>query len=156
MLVQIRASRGDAMTKIAHAGAAVGIYRGRIHVHACSPAPYDVAWDGAGDVELPHGVLRIEEAEGEGVDAQRLGSAALRVRSRHGGERFQVAANRPRRALKSILQDAGIPPWDRESLPLVMSGSDVVAVPGIGVDASWQAPKGARGIVLTWMPRVAS
>jgi tRNA(Ile)-lysidine synthase len=77
------------------------------------------------------------------------------VRSRLGGERMQTAANRPRRALKSILQDAGVPPWQRASLPIVTSGSEVVAVPGIGVDASWQAPKGARGIVLTFVPRAS-
>ena len=153
MLDQLRASRGDALTKIAHGGAEVGVYRGRVHVHARAPAPYDLAWDGSCDIALAHGVLRMKEAEGEGIDAQRIIGAALRVRSRQGGERFQVAANRPRRALKSILQDAGIPPWEREALPLVMSGSDVVAVPGIGVDAAWQAPEGARGIVLTWIPR---
>jgi len=153
MLDQLRASRGDAMTRFAHAGMEVGVYRGRIYVHACPPAPYDVPWDGACDVDLPHGVLRIAHAEGQGIDALRIRHAAFHVRSRGGGERFQVAANRPRRALKSILQDAGIPPWQREALPLVVCGDEVVAVPGIGVDASWQAPEGARGIVLTWMPR---
>jgi tRNA(Ile)-lysidine synthase len=152
MLDQLRASRGDAMTRIAHAGAEIGAYRGRVHVHPPAPGPYDIAWDGARDVELAHGILRIAGVEGAGIDEQRMRNTPLRVRSRQGGERFQIAANRPRRALKSILQDAGIPPWERASLPLVMSGSDVVAVPGVGVDAAWQAPKGARGIVLTWTP----
>ena len=91
--------------------------------------------------------------DGECIDAQRMRGATLRVHSRMGGERMQAAANRPRRALKSILQDAGVPPWQRASLPVVTSGSEVVAVPGIAVDASWQAPKGARGIVLTFVPR---
>ena len=66
---------------------------------------------------------------------------------------MQIAHNRPRRALKSILQDAGMPTWQRASLPLVTSGNEIVAVPGVGVDAAWQAPEGARGIVLRWMPR---
>jgi tRNA(Ile)-lysidine synthase len=153
MLAQLRATRGDAMTLLAHAGAELGVYRGRIHVHAPAPAPYDVAWDGEHDIDLAHGIVRATHAEGEGIDARRLASATLHARSRRGGERIQLAANRPRRALKSILQEAGVPPWLRASLPLVTSGSEVIAIPGIGVDAAWQAPKGARGIVLVWMPR---
>jgi tRNA(Ile)-lysidine synthase len=153
MHAQLRGARGDAMTRLAHAGIEIGVHGGRIHVHAPAPAPYELAWDGACDVELAHGVLRAVHADGQGIDAQRARGTALRIRSRRGGERFKVAANRPRRALKSILQDAGVPPWQRQSLPLVTSGSDVIAVPGIGVDPAWQASGGARGVVLTWVPR---
>ena len=153
MLAQLCVARGDAMTRFVHGEAEIGVYRGRVCVHRPAPPAYDVAWDGTRDVELPHGCLRIETGEGDGIDAQRLAGAALRVRSRVGGERMQTAKDRPRRALKSILQEAGVPPWQRASLPLVTSGNDVVAVPGIGVDASWHAPKGARGIVLRFVPR---
>ena len=153
MHAQLRVARGDAMTRMVHAGAEIGVFRGRVCVHPPAPAAYDMAWDGVRHVELPHGVLHVASCEGAGLDAQRIEGAPLRVRSRLGGERMQTAANRPRRALKSILQDAAVPPWQRASLPLVTSGDDVIAVPGIGVDASWQAPKGARGIVLTFVPR---
>jgi tRNA(Ile)-lysidine synthase len=156
MLAQLRGSRLDATTRLLHAGWEIGVYRGRIHVHAPGPAPFEVAWDGASDLELAHGVLRIARSDGDGIDAQRIAGAAMRIRSRRGGERFQLAGNRPRRALKSILQEAGVAPWERASLPRVMSGEEVVAVPGIGVDARWQAPAGARGIVLTWMPRASA
>lgn len=153
MLSQLRASRGDAMTRLAHAGSELGVFRGRVHVHAPPPAPYEVAWDGAAEIALPHGRLQVVEARDLGIDAQRLRGAQLFVRSRRGGERMQLAANRPRRALKSILQDAEVPPWQREALPLVTCGDVVVAVPSIGVDATWQAPEGARGVALTWTPK---
>ncbi len=153
MHAQLRVARVDAVTRLVHAGAEIGVYRGRVCIHAPAPQHFEVAWDGMEDVELPHGCLRIAACEGDGIDAQRIRGAALVVRSRLGGERMQTAANRPRRALKSILQDAGVPPWQRASLPIVTSGSEVVAVPGIAVDASWQAPKGARGIVMTFVPR---
>ena len=39
-------------------------------------------------------------------------------------------ANRPRRALKSILQEAGMPPWERAALPLVYCGDALAAVAG--------------------------
>ena len=65
---------------------------------------------------------------------------------------MQLAHDRPRRALKHILQEAGIPPWEREALPIVTADGAVVAIPGIGVDAGWQAAADARGVVLTWTP----
>ncbi len=152
MLAQLSDPRDDAAIRLGHAGAEIGVYRGRIHVHDPPPAPYDVAWDGRSGLGLPHGTLDVEEAVGGGIDAGLLRDAHLRVRTRIGGERMQLAADRPRRALKHILQEAGVPPWERRALPVVVSGDAVVAVPGIGVDASWQAPPGARGIVVAWRP----
>ena len=66
-------------------------------------------------------------------------TATVRVRSRAGGERFQVASDRPRRALKSVLRDAGIPPWERGGLPLVYCGDALAAVAGLGIDAAARA-----------------
>jgi tRNA(Ile)-lysidine synthase len=77
----------------------------------------------------------------------------VRIRSRAGGERFQVAIDRPRRALKSVLRDAGIPPWDRRGLPLVWCGDALAAVAGLGVDATLLAAPGRSGLTVAWHPR---
>ncbi|MFO1311966.1 MAG: tRNA lysidine(34) synthetase TilS [Burkholderiales bacterium] len=152
MHAQLRAARGDAALRLCHAGVEIGLYKGRIHVHEPAPLPYEIDWDARQGLALPHGTLEVEEAVGQGIDADRVRGAALRVRPRSGGERMQLAGNRPRRALKHILQEAGLPPWQREALPLVTLGSALVAVPGVGVDAAWQAPPQGRGLVLTWHP----
>jgi tRNA(Ile)-lysidine synthase len=65
---------------------------------------------------------------------------------------MQLARDRPRRALKSILRDAGMPAWQRESLPLVFCGDDLAAVPGIGVDLAFQAAAGEAGHTVHWHP----
>ena len=153
MHAQLRAARADATIRLCHAGREIGLYRGRIHVHAPAPPPYDIAWDGRAPLALAHGTLDVAALAGGGIDAHRLRHATLRVRSRTGGERMQLAHDRPRRALKHILQEAGIPPWEREALPLVMADDVVVAIPGIGVDAAWQAAADARGVVLAWTPK---
>jgi tRNA(Ile)-lysidine synthase len=54
--------------------------------------------------------------------------------------------------LKGILQDAGVPPWQRESLPLVFCGDALAVVPGIGVDVAFQATADAPGYEIRWRP----
>jgi hypothetical protein len=41
--------------------------------------------------------------------------------------------------VKKLLHDAGIPPWQRGSLPFVYCGDALAAVPGIGIDAAFRA-----------------
>jgi tRNA(Ile)-lysidine synthase len=56
--------------------------------------------------------------------------------------------------LKGVLQDAGMPPWQRESLPLVFCGEALAVVPGIGVDVAFQATAGTPGHEVRWRPAV--
>ena len=84
--------------------------------------------------------------------AQRSIRVRSSVRLRVGGERIRLAHDRPRRALKRILRDAGMPPWQRESLPLVFCGDALAAVPGIGVDAAFQARPDGEGCKVEWQP----
>jgi len=152
MLAQLTQARGDARVRLAHAGVELGVHRGRIVVHAPSPPPFAMAWDIHAELALPHGRLVATRVEGDGVDLARIGSVPLTVRSREGGERLSLGRNRPHRPLKVILQDAGMPVWDRQSLPLVYCGTDLVVVPGIGVAAEWQCAAGAPGITVAWHP----
>ena len=72
------------------------------------------------------------------------------MRLRAGGERLQPDARRPRRTLKNLFQEAGVPPWERDRLPLLFCGDDLVWVPG---SASMRAIKrpGMLGGVLARM-----
>ena len=103
----------DARTRIVHDGAEIGCHRGRVVVHAAAAGPYARGWRGESSVELPGGVLRFERTHGDGIAAAKFDAAAVTLRSRHGGERIQLAANRPRRAVKKLLYDAQLPIWRR-------------------------------------------
>jgi len=74
------------------------------------------------------------------------------VRVRQGGERLQPDCRRPRRSLKNLLQEAGLAPWQRERLPLICCGDDLVWVAGIGVDCRYQARRGEACLRFEWMP----
>jgi len=93
------------------------------------------------------GELRFRRARGKGIA---LEHRPLTVRLRSGGERLQPDPRRPRRTLKNLFQEAGVPPWERERLPMLFNGDDLVWVPGLGVDARFRAPAGAYGLVPVW------
>jgi tRNA(Ile)-lysidine synthase len=153
MLRQLVGARDDARTSILHDGAEIGIYRGRMLVHGPPSAPFALAWHGEPSLELPGGALRFRAVIGEGFSAVTTTKGPLTLRSRSGGERVQLAADRPRRALKKLLQDAGMPHWQREALPLLWCGDALVAVPGLGVSIEFRAGAGERGWTMEWHPR---
>ncbi len=152
MLDQLRGARGDAVIRLAHAGVEIGVHQGRIVLHAVPPTSFDLRWRGEPELALPHGTLEFGHADGAGIDLARF-AGEVRVRSRAGGERFQVASDRPRRALKSVLREAGIPPWERGGLPLVFCGDALAAVAGLGIDAAARAAPGQPGLTVVWHPR---
>lgn len=156
MLAQLTRARPDARVKLVHAGTEIGVYHGRINVHGPPPPAYSVPWAGQAVLALPHGTLAFERTLGQGVAAKRLGAAQVTVRARGGGERLQLAPGRPRRALKAILHEAGIPEWERQRLPLLFCGDELAAVPGLGVDVAYQAGGTAPGFALRWEPNAAA
>ncbi|MGC1457715.1 MAG: tRNA lysidine(34) synthetase TilS, partial [Steroidobacteraceae bacterium] len=68
-----------------------------------------------------------------------------------GGERLRPRAGGPSRTLKSLLQNEAIGLREREQLPLLFAGSELVAAADLWVDARWQAgPHCARRLRLIW------
>ena len=152
VLRQLRSASADARTRIAHDGAEIGCYRGRVVVHAPTTAPFAVTWEGTPEVRLPGGVLAFERAKGDGLALAKIAGAPVMVRSRLGGERIKLAINRPRRSVKKLLQEARLSQWQRQALPLVWCGDMLAAVPGIGVDLAFQAEHDEPAWNLAWLP----
>lgn len=71
-------------------------------------------------------------------DALPQPAARFTVRYRRGGEQLRLQG-RPTRSLKKILQEAGIPPWQRERLPLLFADDHLIAVATIGVAQEWSS-----------------
>jgi tRNA(Ile)-lysidine synthase len=146
--------------EIRHDGALVRRYRGRVSVErqaAPAAASFEpVLWMGEARLRLPAlgGELRFRRALGAGIRLRSLGGG-LSVRPRSGGERLQPDPRRPRRTLKNLFQEAGVPPWRRARLPLLFCGPDLVWVPGLGVDAAYASAPGEPGIVPEWRPSSA-
>ena len=139
-----------------HAGRDIGLYHDRIVVHLAAPPDFATAWGGEATLELPHGTLACVPAASDGIDGARLFGGGVTVRSRTGGERLRTRDGGPLRALKDVLREAGVPPWERAGLPLVYADATLAVVPGIAADPAWRvAPGDPRGVALVWSPRPA-
>ena len=71
------------------------------------------------------------------------------VRYRTGGEALKLPG-RPTKSLKDLLHEAGVPPWQRQLLPLIYAEKELIYVPGIGVAESHQAEPGDLGLYIQW------
>ena len=130
-------------------------HAGRLHLvrsGGAPPAHYEKLWRGEKEIALPElgGVLTLAPARGAGISLARLGRKPVTIRVRQGGERLQPDCRRPRRSLKNLLQEARLPPWQRERLPLLYCGEHLVWVAGIGVDCRYQAAGVERAIRPVW------
>lgn len=153
MLKQLTSA--GARTAVGHDGVTLRVYRGRVvrEKPPSAPAAFrPVPWRGERRLALPAlgGEIRFRSVRGGGIDADQARGGDFVVRLRSGGERLQPDARRPRRTLKNLFQEAGVPPWRRERLPLLFDGDTLVWAPGLGVEARYQAPGGAPGLLPEW------
>ncbi|MDY6981815.1 MAG: tRNA lysidine(34) synthetase TilS [Pseudomonadota bacterium] len=126
-------------------------YRGFLHVLKPLPAlPGTLSWstDAPCMLSAPFGELSVEPCSGRGIPRERI--PALRVCFRSGGELVK-AAGRPTRPLKKILQDAGVPPWLRERIPLLYAGDDLVAVADLLICDGWLSETAESRCRIVWM-----
>ena len=156
-LRQCREAGRDAEIQVTFGGAGLRCYRDRVELVENSPdmpANWQSRWDGNHELILPDGlgVLRSRAVMGEGIARRHFEIRAATVRGRSGGERMQPGENRPRRALKSLLQEHAIPPWERSRMPLLFFGEQLAWVPGIGVAAEFRATAEEPGIAPEWEP----
>jgi tRNA(Ile)-lysidine synthase len=154
---QLVDSREDRTVLLKIQGWELRRYRGRIRIERVrAPVPADLREVWKGESRLPllelGGVLKFKPEEGRGLSVEQLRRAEVTVRLREGGERLQPDARRPRRALKKLLQERGIPPWQRARWPVLYCGEHLVCVPGIGEDCAWQAGPAEPGLILSWEP----
>lgn len=133
--------------------------RYRDHVYAClddvvvPPVPAEgYPWQAGPDGRYPilmlpgNGNLRWYLVNAGGM---RRPEGRCEVRYRQGGERAALAG-RPRRALKKILQEAGIVPWQRDRVPLIYVDGELAWIGGVGVCERHQVADGATGWALRW------
>lgn len=103
-------------------------------------------------LELPDWQARLdfEPVQAGGLREEQLAGAWLLPRQ--GGEQFQSAPGRPPRSLKKQFQAVGVPAWQRHAPVLCRRGADgrtdVLFVPGLGVDARQASVAGTR----QWRP----
>jgi tRNA(Ile)-lysidine synthase len=154
MLKQLTSEGEGARTLLAHDGARLRKYRGKVLLDALPPdEPFSpLRWQGERRLRVPSlkGELFFKRARGKGIAFDSSAKKLFTIRLRAGGERLQPDARRPRRTLKNLFQEAGVPSWERERLPMLFCGDDLVWVPGLGIDVRYQVSGKAQGLVPEW------
>jgi len=142
-------ARADAQAMFAWEGQAVRGWRDLLHVGSlleALPADWRAVWSGAQPLEMPDGgTLRLE-------GAARL-DAPAHVGTRQGGERVTLPGRSHSHALKHVLQDLGVPPWERPHLPVLRTADgEVLAVGDLVYSATFDAWLRTHGARLHWQP----
>jgi tRNA(Ile)-lysidine synthase len=157
-LRQVIDARRDASLQLDIGGVALRRHRGALWLvapaEAANPRADRWIWHGERVWRLPElgGVLRVGRVKGDGLRASAAKTGQVTLRRRSGGERMRPRRGGPRRTVKKLLQENGVPPWERGSLPLVYCDDDLVCLPGLAVEAGWQAGPGEPGLRFVWEP----
>ena len=144
---EILVARDDADPTFHWRGATVRAWRDLLHADVARPLlpdDWSVDWDGRTPLALPGGDrLALEGTAGF--------DAAVRVHARQGGERLTRTGRSHSHALKHVLQELGVTPWERERLPLLSDGDGELLAAGDLIHSArldaWLRERGAR---LTW------
>jgi tRNA(Ile)-lysidine synthase len=168
MVAQLVEARVDAQLLVTHPDCHIRRYRDRLHITpklanlAGQRDPDDEGilvkegerfrWTGEASLAFPAygGVLHFDAAQ-QGLDAAWLRAQPLQIDFRKGGERLKPAPNRPTRALKYHYQACNVPAWERERLPVVTAGKDLLFAAGIGMDCHHVDAGSGPWISLRWV-----
>ncbi|MGR9114317.1 MAG: tRNA lysidine(34) synthetase TilS [Gammaproteobacteria bacterium] len=118
---------------------------------AAEPVATDISWrQGEVDLQLPDGSHLRCVASGTGIDALLWRESEITVRFRSGGEKIGVPGRKGRHSLKKLYQEAGIPPWERPTIPLIYMDNQLAAVAGLWVSDRFFKAKNGPCIQLVW------
>jgi tRNA(Ile)-lysidine synthase len=153
MLHQLCGAREDAAVCIRFGGGEwqVRRYQGRVYALR-APGEFDrnlvLPWQGEAAIDWPAtgSCVKFLQAVGQGISLEKLQRAKVTLRQRRGGESLRPSSNAATRTLKNLLQEHRVPPWQRDRLPLLYCGEELVCVPGVAIAAEYQSAEGVAGI----------
>jgi tRNA(Ile)-lysidine synthase len=154
---QIIAGRQDAEVQVNWGNLSLRVYQARVYALPSAALPKSVV-EGQAITVIPEqdqllptgGVLRLCQDNIDGLLMLRADLPDLNIRFRRGGERCKPAGRRHSQTLKRLLQEYQLAPWLRESLPLIYSGDELVAVGDLWVCEGFQTDSDGYRVLLRW------
>jgi tRNA(Ile)-lysidine synthase len=133
-------------------GLCLRAYRGHLYCepHAKNqlPLPTELYWD-TSEVLIITGAGCLRADSGGNFTTE---GKPLTVRFRRGGERCRLVGHAHSRPLKKLLQEWGVPPWQRDSLPLIYCGEELAAIADRAICEGFLCAPGEPGLKLHWAP----
>jgi tRNA(Ile)-lysidine synthase len=142
----------DATPLVHWPGAEVRRYRTQLHamtpIQPIEPG-WQYPWDLQAPVALPTGETLVCQA-GQGRGLRRDLAHAVTIRFRRGGEYCRLPGRQHRHELKKLFQAWGVPPWQRDRIPLIYIGAELAQVLGYCICAPYSADSGEHGIEIMY------
>ena len=151
-LRQLRAVPASHPLRIELGDMACCAYRGQLWLEPTAlEALLPQHWSGSDTVRWGAGAVHFLPRPGEGIARAVLDSAGEVVLStRRPGLRMRVGVGRPRRSFKKLCQEADIPAWMRDRLPVLWVDGEPAWIGGIGFAADFTCPASHAGLVPQW------
>ncbi len=154
MLRQLCDARQDAAVNVRHGDYQVRRYRDKVYllpVAAELDRDFVLPWQGEAFLDWPPLATRLHfsHATGKGISLHKLQRGPLTLRLRKGSETLRPHPAAANRTLKNLLQQHHIPPWQRERLPLLFCGEELVCVVGLAIDTGYQALENEDGVLVS-------
>ena len=140
----------------AWAGASVRRYRGALYLVPPLPAdlPGPAPWRTDTPFDVPGVPLSLIARQGLGRGIAIPSSGALVTVDFATEDRvIRVRPGGPRRSLRKLFQEAGVPPWVRRVLPRVSLDGELLCVPGLVQSGAHRAPDGQPDLCFELVPR---
>ena len=142
ILTELVNARPDATPCIQWKGTEIRRYKNRIFI--MHPVPdtstqKSITWNLYEPLSLPWGLLVAENTTGDGIRSSDVPDNHLEVTFRQGGESMQLPGREGSKKLKKLYQEADVPVWLRDKIPLLYSGNNLVAVAGLWIDRKFRA-----------------
>ncbi len=96
--------------------------------------------------------LTTKQVLGAGLNDSLIKERQVDVTFRQGGERFYASNRQGSHPLKKLFQEWGIPPWQRNKIPLIYYQKKLIAVAGYDIDPRFAAKKHELGLVIKLIP----
>jgi tRNA(Ile)-lysidine synthase len=157
MLQQLCNAREDAVVCIAYGDWQVRRYQGKVYVLRAL-GEFDpsllLQWHGEAELDWPalNARLYFKHTKSSGISLAKLQRAPVTLRLRSGGETLRPQPHAATRTLKNLLQEHHVSPWQRDRLPLLYCGEELVCVPGVAIAAEYQAVAEEAGISVVFCP----
>ena len=135
----------------------IRVYRGAAWVVREVPRWYARAWRGEPSLTLlgDRGEAgQVTSIDSQDADALRLplDSENWTLRTREVGDTIELSPRSGRVTLKNIFQNSAVPPWQRDSWPVLVCGTTVAAIVGIVTASAFKVRFGEHGVNPKWKP----
>lgn len=152
-LRQLRACPIDHPLRLAVGEWACCAYRDEVWLErAVTAAPVAQRWRGEADLPWGDAQVCFEAATGAGLRRAALeGATEVWLGPRAPGMHLRLDADRPRRALRKLCQEAAIPAWLRDRLPVLWVDGEPAWVGRVGVSAAFACPPEQAGVLPRWV-----